>query len=112
MNRFVIFWAEDFTFELELKPNQTFYFSRSLSDTRGTGHPKTYNDLVSGNYQKSNDTLVLSVSATTHQFVKMNTSIIYLIRDTELVFANDINLTILPDRFNKTNNPIIFIKNN
>jgi len=112
MNRFVIFWAEDFTFELELKPNQTFYFSRSLSDTRGTGHPKTYNDLVFGNYQKSNDTLVLSVSATTHQFVKMNTSIIYLIRDTELVFANDINLTILPDRFNKTNNPIIFIKNN
>ena len=102
-------WAEDFSFQLEIKPNQTFYFSRSLSDTR-TGHPKTYNDFVSGNYQKSNDTLFLNVSATTHQFVKVNTTIIYLMRDNELVFANDVNLTILPDRFNKTDKPIIFNK--
>jgi hypothetical protein len=66
--------------------------------------------MVSGNYHKKNDTLFLNVLATTHRFVKENTTILYLIKDNDLVFVKDVNLTILPDRFNKTNKPIKFNK--
>ena len=94
-------WAEDFNFQLELKENQLFYFTRKVLDTR---LPKTYTDFVSGNYYFSNDTLVLTPSATTHKFVTERTPLYFQIKEDKLIFIDKLELTILPHK------PIIPLK--
>ena len=100
--------AENFTYQLELKENQTFYFRRMV--THSGLRSKANNDFVSGSYSISNDTLVLTPSLTTHKLVDEKESLSYLMKDDNLGLVNNFALTILPCQFQKSEKPIFFDK--
>ena len=100
-------WAEDFNFQLELKENQSFYFIRKVYDSR---FQKTQTAFVSGNYYISNDTLVLTPSATTHKFVTERAPLYFQIKEDKLIFIDKLELTIFPNQFTKSYKPIIPLK--
>src|SRR6185503_13670511 len=97
---------EDFTYQLELKDNNVFYFTRKVLYT--SPEPRSYTDFVTGTYTISNTTLVLNPSTTTNKFVKENESISYLLKDNKLTITNNFILTILPSQFEKSDPPIFF----
>src|SRR5690242_1860172 len=104
LNRYYIYhyqychftWAEDFTYQLELKNNQVFYFTRRVINSRDR---QISNDFITGNYYFSNDTLVLKPSIITNKFVQEKKQISYLLKDNKLTLIDKFNARLLPPAF-------------
>ena len=113
LNRYYIYhyqychftWAEDFTYQLELKNNQVFYFTRRVINSRDR---QTNNDCMSCNYYFSTDTLVLKPSIITNKFVQQKGQISYLLKDNKLTLIDKLKARLLPPTFEKSNKPIFF----
>jgi hypothetical protein len=91
-------WAENFTYQLELKEDQTFYFTRQVFNSK---LQKNHVDFVTGSFNVTNDTLILNPSITSSKLVQERGSLSYLLKNNRLSLIDNLTHTILPGQFEK-----------